>query len=92
MVQAYTALNQPAKAVQAQEIVTEARPKATTFAQLAVYAYEAGQARKGDLARGKALELTPKDQRAALKNQLDQIKKQAATPATQGTQTGSGSG
>jgi tetratricopeptide (TPR) repeat protein len=81
MVQVYTALGDAPKAVQAQEIVTDARPKAATFAQLAVYAYEAGQTRKGDLARDKALELTPKDQRSALKSQLDQARTQAAAAA-----------
>jgi tetratricopeptide (TPR) repeat protein len=90
MVQVYSALGDPAKAVQAQEVVTEARPKSTTFAQLAVYAYAAGQTRKGDLARDKALELTPKDQRATLKSQLDQARAQAATSAAQGNGSGSG--
>jgi tetratricopeptide (TPR) repeat protein len=81
MVQVYSALGDAAKAVEAQEVVTEARPKATTFAQLAVYAYQAGQTRKGDLARDKALELTPKDQRATLKTQLDQARSQATAAA-----------
>ena len=41
MVQAYSqvGLNDPVKAVAAQEIVTEERPKAGTFADLAVLAY-----------------------------------------------------
>ena len=90
MVQVYSALGQPDKAVQAQEILTEARPKATTFAQLAVYAYQAGQTRKGDLARGKALELTPKEERATLRSQLDQAKAQAAAAAGQSAPAGSG--
>jgi hypothetical protein len=90
MVQVYSALGDAAKAVQAQEVVTEARPKATTFAQLAVYAYTAGQQRKGDLARDKALELTPKDERASLKAQLDQARTQAAAAAAQGDRSGSG--
>ena len=90
MVQVYAALGQPDRAVQAQEVVTEARPKATTFAQLAVYAYQAGQTRKGDLARGKALELTPKDERPTLRSQLDQAKSQAAAAAGQTAPPGSG--
>jgi tetratricopeptide (TPR) repeat protein len=81
MVQVYSALGNAAKAVQAQEVVTEARPKAATFAQLAVYAYEAGQTRKGDLARDKAVSLTPKDQRTALKSQLNQARTQATAAA-----------
>lgn len=78
MVQAYGALNKPAQAASAQEVITEERPSAATFAQFAVYAYAAGQTRKGDLARTKALDLSPKDQREALKGQLDQAKSQSA--------------
>ena len=79
MVRAFdqTGLNRPDEAVKAQEIITEARPKDTTFATLAIYAYQAGQTRKGDLARQKALELSPKDQRNTLKSQLDQAKQAA---------------
>jgi hypothetical protein len=79
MVRAFdqTGLNRPEDAVKAQEIITEARPKDTTFATLAIYAYQAGQTRKGDLARQKALELAPKDQRNTLKSQLDQAKQAA---------------
>ena len=78
MVQAFGALNKPDKAAEAQEVITQARPTAATFTQLAVYAYEAGQTRKGDLAKNKALELTPKDMREALKGQLEQAKQSAA--------------
>jgi hypothetical protein len=77
MVQTYSTLGQPANAATAQEVITEARPSAATFAQLAVFAYAAKQTRKGDLARAEALERTPKDERAALKGQLDQAKAQA---------------
>lgn len=92
MVRAFdsTGLNRPADAVTAQEIITEARPKYTTFATLAIYAYQAGQARKGDLASQKALELAPKDQRNTLKSQLDEAKKAspaAATPSATPTPT-----
>jgi hypothetical protein len=78
MVTVYSSgLNDPAKAVTAQEIVTEDRPTSRTFATLAVLAYTAGQTRKGDLARGKALSLADKDQRETLKSDLDQAKQQA---------------
>ena len=87
MVQAFGALNKPDKAAEAQEVITQARPTAATFTQLAVYAYEAGQTRKGDLARDKALELTPKDMRQALKGQLDQAKQSAASAAAQPSAT-----
>jgi hypothetical protein len=83
MVQVYSALGDAKNAVQAQEIITEARPKTATFATLAILAYEAGQTRKGDLARGKALELAPADQRETVKAQIDEAKAQAASQAIQ---------
>jgi hypothetical protein len=78
MLQAFVALNQPAGAVTAQDIVTRTDPTSATFAQLAVYAYQAGQTRKGDLASAKAVSLAPKSQRKTLKSQLAQAKTQAA--------------
>lgn len=82
MVQAYGpfGLNQPSEGVRAAEIVTEAQPNAQTYYQLAVYAYAAGQARKGDLAGGKAVELAPRDERAAVKAQVDAAKQQGGFP------------
>jgi hypothetical protein len=103
MVRAFdpTALNRPADAVKAQEIITEERPSSTTFARLAIYAYQANQTRKGDLARSRALELADKDERNILKSELDQAKQAAAqqalqqsgggaTPGASGTPTPSG--
>jgi hypothetical protein len=85
MVQAYSSLNEPGKAVSAQEIITEARPTASTFARLAMLAFAAGQTRKGDLAETKALQLSPPDERNTLKAQIDEAKtagaSAAATPA-----------
>jgi hypothetical protein len=85
MVQAYSqaGLNEPEKAVRAQEIITEARPKDTTFANLAVLAYQAGQTRKGDLATDRALALADKADRNTLKSQLEQAKQQALTSQIQ---------
>lgn len=86
MVQAFgpSALNQPAKAVAAMEIVIDARPKSyALYAQLAQLAYAAGQTRKADLASQKSVALAPKDQRDQLKQQLDQVKQQAAAAAAQ---------
>jgi hypothetical protein len=70
--------------VRAQEIITEQRPTSATFANLAVLAYQAGQTRKGDLARREALDRADKDERNTLKAQLDQAKGQAAGAAAQG--------
>jgi hypothetical protein len=80
MVQAFGAggLNQPAKAVTAQEIVVEDGEAAFgDYYQLAGLAYQAGQTRKGDLARDKALELAPKDQRSSIKAQLESLRSNA---------------
>ena len=86
MVQAFSplALNQAAKGVAAAEIVAEARPSSQTYFQLCLYAYEAGQTRKGELAGRKAVELAPKDQRAAVKAQVDQVKKDGGFPSATG--------
>jgi hypothetical protein len=85
MVQAYSqaGLNEPEKAVAAQEIITEERPKDSTFATLAVLAYQAGQTRKGDLATQEALRLADKDDRNTLKSQLEQAKQQAVASQVQ---------
>jgi hypothetical protein len=84
MVNVYSSgLNDPVKAVTAQEIVTEDRATSKTFATLAVLAYDAGQTRKGDLARDKALSLADKDQRETLKSDLDQAKQQAVASQIQ---------
>jgi len=85
MVGAYTALNDPAKATTAQEVVTAARPSSGTYANLAVLAYAAGQTRKGDLAAQKALDETEPDMREALKSELERAKQQGAGAASGGS-------
>jgi hypothetical protein len=82
MVQAYSALNDAAHAVEAQEIITEARPKSATFATLAILAFQAGQTNKAELARKKAIELADPDQREIVKSQIDQFKPQASPTPT----------
>ena len=77
MAQAFLSLNQPDKAVSTYESLTETDPSQQTFQTLAIYAYQAGQIRKGDLAAAKAVELAPKDQQKDLKTQLDSAKQQA---------------
>ncbi len=79
MTQAFIAIEQPDKAVTAQEMITEIEPAANTFTNLSLLAYQAGQTRKGDLAAAKAVELTEdKDDKKELKEQLEQAKSQAA--------------
>lgn len=86
MVQVYSALGQGSKVAEAQEVIAEARPSSTTYENLAAYAYAAGQTRKGDLAKEKAIELAPKDERAALKGRIEQ-----AAQASQGATGAAGS-
>jgi hypothetical protein len=77
MVQAFgpAGLAQYPDATTAQEIVVDSQPpSAALYARLAVFAYAAGQTRKGDLSSAKAVALAPKAQRAALKQQLQAAK------------------
>jgi hypothetical protein len=78
-----TGLNDPAKAVQAQEVITEIRPGDSSFGNLAILAYQAGQTRKGDLARKEALSQADKSEREALKAEIDAAKQQALTQQVQ---------
>ncbi len=88
MVQAYSqlGLNDPAKAVAAQEVITETRPKSATFANLAVLAYQAGQTRKGDLASDQAVERADADDRKTLRSELKSAKQQALQQQLQDAQ------
>jgi hypothetical protein len=87
MVQALGALNQPAGAVKAMEVVLDSRsPTAGLYSQYAQLAYVAGQTRKGDLAAAKAVSLTPKAQQKSLKSSLDQVKASVAQQQIQQAQ------
>src|SRR4051794_27592487 len=86
MIQAFVSLNQPAKAVSAQEIVTQVEPSQQTFTNLAILAYQANQTRKADLASAKAVSLAPKDKRKDLKSQLASLKSQAQIQQIQKSQ------
>ncbi|MGI8593169.1 MAG: tetratricopeptide repeat protein [Solirubrobacteraceae bacterium] len=88
MVQAFVQLDKAGDAVKAQQIVTEAKPSADSFFQLAVYAYSAGQTRTGDLASQRALDLTPKDLRPSLQERIDEAKQSAAAAASGGGTNG----
>ena len=88
MVRAYgtDGLQQYDKAVQALESVMDSRPpEPALYAQLAILAHGAGQTRKSDLAKQKALELAPKDQRKGIEQaiqasqaQIDQQRAQSS--------------
>ena len=86
MLQAYASLNQLDKATSAQEIVAQVDPTQQTFTNLAILAYQANQARKGDLAAAKAVSLAPKKQQKDLKKQLDQYKLQSQAQQLQQAQ------
>jgi hypothetical protein len=85
MVQAYAGLGELDKATAAQEIIALERESAGAYATLATLAYQAGQTRKGDLAKDKALELTEPDMRESLRGQLESARAQAAVGAAQET-------
>ena len=78
MMQAYAplGLNQPQEGVGAAEVVVEARPSSQTYYQLSLFAYQAGQKRKSDLAAEKAVSLAPKDQRSAVASQIQEARRQ----------------
>ena len=78
MVQVYVALEDMPAAARAQEIITEHRGTVSTYAQLAVISYQAGQVRKGDLAAAKAVKLADPSEKDALKGQLEAAAEQAA--------------
>jgi tetratricopeptide (TPR) repeat protein len=93
MVTAYgqSGLKQYDKAVQALEIVIDNRPEsAGLYANLAVLASGANQARKSELAESKAIALAPKAQRKQLKSDIDLAKSQLTVqqPAQQQPQSG----
>jgi hypothetical protein len=85
MAQAYSeaGLDEPAKAAEAMEIVTEEQPNAASYSALAQYAYIADQMRKGDLAAARAVQLAPAAQRKLVRAQLANIKRQVVEAAAQ---------
>jgi hypothetical protein len=93
MTQAFgpSGLSELSRAAQTAELVTQADPSSQSFAQLATFAYAAGQTRKGDLASGVAVAKADKADKASLKSQLASIKSQAAQATAQaGAQAATG--
>ncbi|MEA2391029.1 MAG: hypothetical protein QOK31_1138 [Solirubrobacteraceae bacterium] len=86
-------LNLPRKVVEAYELATIAAPHDyLPFLQLAQAAYAAKEPRKGALAGQRAIELSPKDQRANTQALIKQAATQAAKPPSSGATTTSPSG
>ncbi len=80
-------LNEPSEAVQVLQIVVAARPTAAYYAQLAIYAYKAKNVRLGDLASTKSVSLAPKTEKARLKKELAELKKNPSGEKTFTTTT-----
>jgi len=68
-------LNEPAKAVQALNIVVAKRESASYYAQLAEFAYKAKNTGLGDLAAEKAVKLSPAAERTRVKKELAELRK-----------------
>ena len=68
-------LNEPAKAVEALQIVVKQRPTSVHYySELAIYAYKAKDVNLGDLSAAKAVSLAPAAERTRLKNELAELK------------------
>lgn len=77
-VYAPAALNEPANAVQALQIVIASRPpSAALYSNLASFSYLSGNIREGDLASKKALALAPKKRRPLMELEFEKMKKSA---------------
>jgi hypothetical protein len=68
------ALNQPAEAQKAAAIVAERQNDSSAYLQLVAYAALAGDTRTVDLATQKAIDLAPKGQKKAVKEQAELLK------------------
>jgi hypothetical protein len=85
-------LNEPAQAVAVLELLIPSRPpSAALYGDLAKYAYQAKNAREGDLASAKAVSLSPAADRAKVQAELEEIKKNptgGSSPTYTGTTNG----
>src|SRR5918992_4674552 len=76
-----TALNKPAEAAEAAQVIAAEENDAQSYLQLVQFAALAGDTRTANLAAQKAVDLAPKDQRKEVKRLAEQLKKpQAAQP------------
>lgn len=76
------ALNRPKDAQEAARVIAEARNNTNAYLNLVQYAALAGDTRTADLAAQKAVDLAPKGERKAVKEQADQLKKPQSAGAT----------
>jgi hypothetical protein len=68
------ALNRPKEAQKAAAIIAEAENDSASYLQLVAYASLAGDSRTADLATQKAVDLAPKGQKNAVKQNAEQLK------------------
>jgi hypothetical protein len=81
-------LNEPAKEVEVLQLAVAAKPTdAALYAALAEYAYRAKNPRVGDLAAGKAVQLSPAVDRTRIKDELAEIKANPTGEKTASTKT-----
>jgi hypothetical protein len=85
-----TALNQPQEAVRVARIIAEDTDDASAYLQLAQYSIIAGDKRTENLAAAKAIDLAPKNQRKAVRQQLAQMRAAVAAAEAQQVQQGGG--
>ena len=76
------ALNRPKDAQEAARVIAEARNNTNAYLNLVQYAALAGDTRTADLAAQKAVDLAPKGERKAVKEQAEQLKKPQSAGAT----------
>jgi tetratricopeptide (TPR) repeat protein len=62
--------------VRTAELVVEERPSTSSYIDLAVYAYAAGETRKGDEAADRALQEVDESNRSTIEQQLEEAKRQ----------------
>jgi hypothetical protein len=78
-----SALNQPKEAQKAASIIAEADNDAASYLRLVQYAALAGDTRTANLAAEKAVDLAPKADRKAVKQQAEQLKNPQAAQQQQ---------
>ena len=76
------ALNRPKDAQEAARVIAETRNNTNAYLNLVQYAALAGDTRTADLAAQKAVDLAPKGERKAVKEQAEQLKKPQTAGST----------
>ena len=88
-IRAYVGINDEQGVVDTAEVLAETKNTAQAYAQFADYAYRLGQTRKGDLAGKKAVSLADPNERAQVRQSIQQSKAAAPTPTPEATPSAS---